>query len=400
MPQETGNLTNAVRTKYAAKYIEAAELQRVYDRLAFPVGKLGVENAAFLANSVTLNFLSDMQPGVSTISETTDVSPVTLRDATTTISPTSRYGALQWSEALELKAYTNYGEERFKLLGKNQMESVDLLAQAAALQGAVIQRVPTARSSLDAGTATHRCTDSAFTYADAKLQTLKCPPYLGNGRNQYFAIMHPYAYTDLRLGGNVVTVGQYQAKEIILNWELGQLGPFKLIVTPWAKSFWSAGANNGTAVGTTVATTAPKALDKTMTVAANTNMFNGQVLTVGTLETANTHYPMNERIVVTDASTTTIGLAGEGANGGLRFDHVIGETVSNADNVFPVVFGGPSSIAKLYDESVGEYGEIVGPKRQGLLDQFGSIGWKWYGNYGRIVESWLLRGEFSSSIDA
>lgn len=400
MPQTTLNLTNAIRTKYAAKYIEAAEMQRVYDRLAMPVGKLGVEGASFLGNSVTLNFLSDMQPGVDEISQVLDVTPQNLRDATTTVSPVSRFGALQWAEALDLKAYTNYGEERFKVLGKNQMESVDLLAQAAALQGAFVDAF-VARASLDAGTATHRLTDTRMTMVDAKLQSMKCPAYLGNGRNQFFAIMHPYSFADLRTGGNVVSVGQYQAKEIILNWELGQIGPFKLIVTPFAKTFWSAGVVNASSVATTLATTTPKALDKTITVAASTNMVVGMPVSIGSVETANTFYPMNERVIITDITATPIiSIAGEGANGGLRFDHVLGETVKNADSVFPVSFGGPASLVKMYDETIGEYGEIVGPKKQGLIDQFASIGWKWYGQYGRVVESWLVRGEYSSSLEA
>ena len=108
--QTTANLSNAIRTKYGNVYIEAAMFNRVYDMFAAPVGREGVEDDAFLGNSVQVNFLSDMPPGTSTISEISDVVPSTLRDATATISPTSRWGALSWAEALDLKAYTNYGE--------------------------------------------------------------------------------------------------------------------------------------------------------------------------------------------------------------------------------------------------------------------------------------------------
>lgn len=389
-------LTNAVRTAYAAKYVEAAELSRVYDRLAQPVGKFGVEQAAKLNSTVLLNFLSDMQPGTTTISETTDVVPSTLSDATTTMTPVSRWGALQWSEALDLKAYTNYGEERMKILGKNQMESVDLLAQAAALQGGNMWSL-VARASLDAGTTTHNLTDQVMSLGDARLLQAKVPAYVGNGRNQWFAIMHPYAFYDLRTGGKVVNVAYYQKAEIILNWELGQIGNFKLIVTPDAKAFFSAGVANASAVATTL-NGATTALATSMIVGASTSIDVGDRLMVGTIETGNTFYPLNEEVICTSQTGTTIGVAGQGANGGFRFAHADASTVSNADDVFPVILGGPTSLAKLYAEEVGEFGEIVGPKKDGLLDQFASIGWKWYGQYSRIAEPWLLRLEVSSSL--
>lgn len=399
--QDTSNLSSSIRTKYANKYIEAADYSRVYDRYAAPIGKEGVEQASFLANAVQVNFLSDMAIGTSTVSEAIDVVPQSLREATATISPTSRWGALQWSELIDLKAYTNYGEQRMKLLGKNQAETVDLLAQAQALQGGFLQRAA-ARNSLDAGTTGHRLTDTVFSIIDAKLQSAKCPAYVDGSRSMYFATMHPYAFHDIRLGGNVVSVAQYQDKGIILNFELGQVGPFKLIVTPWAKVFWGAGAANASAIETTLAAsaTANLALAKTIEVADATNIDQGDSLLVGTHETGNTHYETNERVVVQSVSGTTITIIGEGANGGLRFDHAVGEAVSNDDSVFPVVFGGPASLAKLYDSGVGEYGTIVGPKLDGIVDQFATVGWKWYGNYGRWVESWLIRGEFASSLEA
>ena len=86
--QTTSNLSNAIRTKYGNVYIQAAMFNRVYDQFAMPIGREGVEQAAFLANSVQVNFLGDMEPGTSAISEISDVVPSTLRDAVATISPT------------------------------------------------------------------------------------------------------------------------------------------------------------------------------------------------------------------------------------------------------------------------------------------------------------------------
>lgn len=137
-------------------------------------------------------------------------------------------------------------------------------------------------------------------------------------------------------------------------------------------------------------------------VASSTNVAAGQRLLIGTKETANTHFPTNEQVWVSDSysSGTTVPIIGEGANGGLRFDHASGETVSNSDNVYPVLFGGPTSMAKAFDAETGEYGMVVGPEVTGRLQQFKTLGFKVYIGYGRWVESWLLRGEFSSSVDA
>ncbi len=398
--QTTSNLSNAIRTKYGNIYIQAAMFNRVYDMFATPIGREGVENDAFLGNSVQVNFLGDMAPGTSTISEVSDVVPSVLRDATATISPTSRWGALMWAEALELKAYTNYGEERFRILGKNQAESVDLLAQVQALTGTNIFRAA-ARGSLDAGTAGNRLTDTIFSEIDAEMQALRCPMYVdvGNGRGMWNAVMPPSAYHDVRLGGNVVSVGTYQDKRVIINFELGEIGPYRLMSNPWAKVFYGAGAANTTNIDTTISASAD-ALDKTVTVASASNLAVGMRILIGTTETGDTHYETNELVKIGKIASTTISVIGSGANGGLRFDHASGVEFTNADPVYPVVFGGPASMAKLYDLSIGEFGQIVGPKIDGTLDQFKSIGYKFYGNYGRWVESWLMRGEFASILDA
>jgi len=55
---------------------------------------------------------------------------------------------------------------------------------------------------------------------------------------------------------------------------------------------------------------------------------------------------------------------------------------------------------KAYDPMVGEFGEVVGPKKEGLLDQFVTLGWKWYGAYARPIENRIIRGEYSLSRDA
>ena len=393
-------LSNAVRTRYLADYIDAAMMARLYDQLAAPVG----EDMSRLAqgSSVTLNFISDMDPGTTTISETVDITPQTLGDGTTTLTPVSRAEALQSSELLLLESYTPYGAERFRAVGKNMMESVDILARDVATQGSLrYSDAKVARASLDAGCTSHRADDGLFTQVSTMLTTLKCPMFDMDGQQGWMAIMHPAAYHDIREDGNVVSIAQYQQASIILNHELGAVGPFRLVVSPWAKVFGAAGADNDDVIATSFVSTL-SALDKSLKGSTTTHFDSSmnQWWTIGTEETASTHYPKNERIWTVSYTTSVVTFVGEGANGGLRFDHPITDVARNADSVYPIVFGGPQSLAKVYQPSIGEFGQVVGPKVDGLVDQFVSLGWKFYGGYGRISENRIVRAEVTSSTDA
>jgi N4-gp56 family major capsid protein len=395
--QITSNLTNARFTKYMPDYIRAAMFSRVYDVLA----KVPEDNAnLYRSSSIVLNYLSDLEPNTAEIPENTDVTPVSFRDATDTISPTSRYNAIEASEKLMNQAGTNYPQERFEALGKNAMESIDLVAQAAAVKGA-LRYAGAARTSLDAGTAAHLLAAGTFDKATADLQTFKVPGWEdpASGQEKWFAIMHPYAFADLRTSSPITTISQYQKASILLKYELGELGPFKIVVTPWAKTFWGGGAANASAIETTL-NGAVNALAESIVVAANTNIDVGDRVMIGTHETGSTHYSTNEIVTVTSVNSTTIGVAGEGANGGLRFDHVHGASVSNDDNVGTVVFGGPESLVKIYDPLVGEFGDVVGPKKEGVLDHLYTLAWKWYGVYDRPIENRILRYEVAFGRDA
>lgn len=397
--QNTSNLSNAVRAKYDGEYLEALMARRVYDMYAVSIGEFlrKLESGPFLASSYIYNFLSDMTPATSTISETVDIIPQVLRDATGSIAPTSRGDALQWSEALDLKEYTGYGSARFKAVGKNEMESIDLLAQSAALTGGLVKRAA-ARASLDAGTAAQRFTDAAIAQMGARVKQLKCPPF-DNG--SLMATCHTDAFYDLIQGGNVVTIAQQVRPEILQQQKLGQWGDFMINATPWAKVFGAAGADNASSVATTLSGN-ENALDKSIVVASASNIVAGMQLTIGTEETGDTHYSTNEIVFVDDSYTsgTTIPIIGEGANGGLRFDHSSGAAVRNADNVYPVVYGGRASLVHVYAQEIGEYGSAPILKESGVVNQFSTLGWKYYGNYGLVADNYIARSEHSTSLQA
>lgn len=396
----TNPSTNAYRTKYSMDYLEAIRgKRRVYDKYTVGIGdpRLNIEKTGtWLASTFLFNFASDMTPATAAISETTDIIPQVLRDATATITTTSRGDALQWAEAVDIRAYTPYGKARFSALGENMMESLDLLSQAAALTGGLVRR-PAARASLDAGTTGHRFTDTAISIMAARVKALKCPPFANGG---LVCTIHTDLFYDLIQGGNVVTIAQQVKPDILMNQALAKWGDFSIDPTAFAKVFGSAGADNASAVATTLSGN-ENALDKTIVVADASNIAAGMQLTIGTEETGDTHYPTNEIVIVDDSYTsgTTIPIIGEGANGGLRFDHASGAAVRNADHAYPAVFGGRSLI-KAFAPETKEFGLTVGPKMSGVLDQFRSLGWKWYGGVGLVADNYIARSEHSSSLQA
>jgi hypothetical protein len=402
--QTTSNLTNSIRTQYVADYLDRIYGQRLYDQIAAPLGGISPEQAIQGA-TVQVDFLSSMSLVSAVISQTADMTPSILYDATASTSVTSRGAALQWAENLDIQVYTDYAARRVAKIADNAVESIEVLACAAATKGTFIERAA-ARASLDAGTAAHRASDSVFRKMHGRMLSLKVPGFINDAgeANVWAAIMHPYLFHDISESGNVDAIGTYQDKGIHLNFELGQVGPFRLVVSPNAKTFFGAGAANADPFTTSVASnTSPLT---TSFIVTDTNTASGilpDFYLIGTIETANTHYPMNEHFMWTAVNTSASivdSFIGQGENGGMRFGHLSTDTITNADSVYTIVFGGPESLYKLYAPSVGEFGEIVGPKVSGLAEQFSSIAWKFYGGYGRLTENRVVRGEFSTSYEA
>jgi N4-gp56 family major capsid protein len=402
--QTTANLTSAIGTRYALAYQRAAEVARLYDQLAAPISapQFELEQRRGLGTTYTFNFISDMSIVNQTVSEDDDIATQILRDATATITPTSRADGLRWSQLLDLSVFTDYVNARAEVLGRNMMETVDNQARNAALQGSLVVRAA-ARASLDAGTATHNWTEAGIWAAMSTAESLKCPPFMDfRGRNMYVAIAHPDAYYDLFHGGNVVSAAIYQDKGILMNGELGEIANCKLIISPSAKVFGAAGADHASAMNTGSGYTlsaAANALATSIGVTTATNIGSGRFLTIGTEETGNTHYDDNERVKHVSGTTTSV-IVGQGANGGLRFDHALGATVYNNDSVYPVAYGSPKSLVKVFAAEVGEFGELVGPNKTGTVEQWTTLAWKWFGAYGRMAENYIIRGEYSSSLDA
>jgi len=395
----TTELNDSLRAQYVEDYLGAAAPIWLYSQLASGAVFSRSQSELFRGTSVVLPYLNDLEPVTGTISQVYDVTPVQLSDGTVSVTPTSRINAITDSELLLMQTYTPYASARFKKLGENMVESVDLHAQNIALQGGNVYR-PAARASLNSGA--NEISITAFDDVMGDFMSSHAPGWETPNGKQHVVIMPPYMWSDLRTSTVILAIGEYQNQSILLNNELGSVGNFRIVVSPWAKTFYGAGADNGTAIATTVATTAIAPGDTSFTVASGTSIAVGMLFNVGTEETGDTHYATNEQVKVKSISGTTVGAIGQGPNGGFRFAHAIGVAVNNNDSVGTAVFGGNESLALIHATEMGNgrYGTIVGPKKQGYADQFVSLAWKWYGAVGRIAENRLVRGEFSLGRDS
>jgi len=406
---------SSIIARYGESYLKGAKRALLYDQIAVDYTKYlpGMTMEQIMRSStVYVPFRSGMNIGTSTLSETTDLTPQARYDATATVTTTSRGEALQWSQQLAIQAFSEFTASAFEDIGENTVETIESVIIDAALAGTWYDRYAASRSSLDAGTAAHNMSDSKFRQVDSMFQSMMVPGYVGEGGPEWMAIMHPAVSHDIQEGGKVVYVGEYQDKGIILNWELGKLGRFKIVASPYAKVFYGAGANFDTDVDTQVDTAVVR-LDETMVTAddVSANVAKGMFWTVGTIETGNTFYPMNERFVPLSASTTTVTVSGTSPNGGFRYDHSTASDVIANDSVYTVLFCGPESLVRLYaiDPANGDPdarpapgvkgAAIVGPLKTGLAHQWDSLAWKWWGGYGRISEHRLYRYECTVSAE-
>lgn len=396
----TSSLDNSVRAQYHNRYIEGAKGRRLYDAYAAEMPMEAGEN--FLGTSYNVSFLHRIAPSETVISQTADVTPVAMSDSTASVTPTSFGGAVQFSELLKASTFTNFNDKvggYYGQIGEALMASLELLAKKVALTGSWVNRAA-ARASLDAGT-------NVMTYAlllkDAMmLKNAKAPWFVDGNGNNPMAIAHSFVAKDLLAGASepLLAVAQYQDKSYLVNGEIGMLAGVRLTFSPHAHVFFGAGAANGTDVDTTISA-AVAAGDTTVTLTSVGSLAAGQHLTIGTQESSSTFYPTTERVEVVSVNSSTATIVGAGPNGGFMYDHAILSDCHADDDVFPVLYGGPNSLAKVFASNIhGPFGQVIDPEVTGLLKQFISIGYKFYGNYGLIANNRLLRREVASSIDA
>jgi len=415
MPQTTSSPSiSSIISRYNESFLEGAKAPMLYSQSALDYTSFtpGMSMEELMrASTVYVPVQSGMSVGTTAISQTSDLTPQSIYDATINISKTSRGEALQFSQQLKIEAFDQFTANFYKIIGENCMESIEALAISVAFAGTFYDR-PAARGSLDAGTSAHNASDAVFRRAAGLFASMRVPGWESANGPEWACYMHPWVSHDIQEAGKVVYVGEYQNSNIILAWELGKIGRFKLVESPYAKVFFGAGATHDTEQATTVGTASnPLATTLVTTDDKSTNIAKGRLYNIGTEETSTTCYPMNEQFRALSASTTTITLNGQAANGGLKYAHAALEAVNNNDSAYTMLFAGPGSLVQIYatDPENGDPdaravpgvkgAAIVGPLKTGLAHQWDSLAWKYWGNFGLVAQKYLYRYECSVSYE-
>ena len=386
----TTTLSNSVQAKYLAAYILKAKENLYYDQMTYVVAAEDMIEGS----SLKVTFYFNLPPNPNAVSQQADITPKQVADALFSVTPDLYGDAVMIPEKLRRTAFTKVAAAVGEIIGQAAGESVDYLARTAATQGKLLMYAGSATTRATCDHTSDQIAYGDFVTAAAMLAGWHVDP-IANGN--YGAVLSHAVFKDLLEDGTIVLVGEYgQKPQIILNGELGMVGGVKLVVTQWAKKFYGSGTANSS-VSQTLSVD-KKAGATTISLAADTNVAVGQWITIGTVESAAVEYPTTEiaKIVAGSASPWTI--VGGGINGGLKYFHGAGESVVDNDTVHAVVFFGKNSIGKVYSPEDGAMGRALPPKTTGLLDQFETAAWKFFGGYGRVAENRLLRMECATSL--
>lgn len=385
-------LSNSVQAKYQAEYILAAKMMLYYDQLSYNVEKANL----IKGSSIKVPFYFDLPPNVTAVSQTSDITPRTISDKLFTVTPDLYGDAVQLSEKLRRTAFSNVEKVAATLVGRQAGKSVDYLARTAATQGTWVRYAGSATSRATCDATNDQLAYADFLTAASFLADMGAEP-ASNGK--YICVLGHPVLKDLLEDTVITAVGSYQKSEIILNGELGTVGGVKLVVTHWAKRFRGAGAANDS-INTTLSTAVVPG-DTTASFTSDTSISVGDWLTIGAIESSTTEYPQTELVQVVSGSSSPYTIAGGGANGGFKFAHAAADAtndpVKDNDTVHAVCFYGKNSIGKVFSPDTGSMGKVLPPKTTGLLDQFESLPWKWFGGYARVAENRMLRTECATS---
>jgi N4-gp56 family major capsid protein len=386
-----------VQALYDAAYIENMRKQLIYSQGPFVDPK--PMSAGNQGGSILVPSYHDLPAVPTAISRVADITPVTFRDSSVVVTPDGYGNAAQLGWYVDLTAFTDMGRVATERIARNAAETVDYLGRSAAVGGEVVAfgGDATLRSNVSRASSTDEIAPVNFFNA---MNFLAGEPKIPGPGNGTACIFRQAGYNDLILDAGVILLAQYGGRpEILLNGELGmEMGGTRLIVSDFAKVFHGAGAS-GAPSSQNLSAAANQGATSIGTSAAISSLAIGDVLVIGTIEsTANGENRTIEAVRVVGATgTTTVSIVGRGPNGGLLYDHSSGEAVTDDRQVFTATFLSADAILKAYHTDVGLDGRLIPSERTGLLKQFQSYGWFWFGGFAVKAQNRIYRVEHAAT---
>lgn len=400
----TSAWSSVVHAAYHADYINAWLAKSVWMKLVNWRGDLKLNRGSTQVFPVN----ERLALVTSTLSETSDVTPVT--QAPTEVSVTiEQYGnAVQKTYFLDATTYTDAHRMVADQVGENMAHSMDKIVRTKALANTYTYYPAgcTARTDLDS-------TNDVPIYGEVTQLTeyarsMEIPP-LDDGT--YVTIVPFAGAAELKKITEITAVSEYSDPQMIYSGmselkgnehfpgELFKINNLRVVAHNYGKVYLGAGSTIRTA---TTLNGAVSAGDTTITVTTDNSLAVGDYLTIGTVESGTTRQATTEQVRVTGVGNTpVINIQGAGTgsdNFGLKFAHDSGATVTCGTNVFAMPVFGKDSLVGYYDGDLGIEGQTYVREHQSVLpEQFWNYSWKWLGGVG-IVDKYVLRGEFATSM--
>ena len=353
-------------------------------------------NATNRGISVQFTIASDLSEATTALTETSDITPVSMSDSYVVVTPLEYGNAVQLTSKLGATAFMEVNPIAANIVGWNAGISTDGIARTAAGAGTnVAYTSGTTRAGL---AKTNTLAGSDVRKAVASLRKNNVPTFNG----LYKGLIHPDASYDFRgaTGGtNWSDPHVYSDPSGIYNGVIGNFQGVQFMETPRAPLFSDGGTNTYTistiAVATSVATITTSAVHGL--AVGDTLTISGATATSGTGSTSQVGF--NAQFVVATVPTTTtltVSVAGlSNVNAGTSLSLVV-----SAVDVYGTLVMGRQALAKAFSTG-GGYGEqaiIVDVPVIDTLRRFTGVGWKHFVGYGVFRQAALYRIESGSSI--
>ena len=353
-------------------------------------------NATNRGVSVQFTIASDLSEATTALTETSDVTPVSMSDSYVVVTPLEYGNAVQLTSKLGATAFMEVNPIAANIVGWNAGISTDGIARTAAGAGTTVAYTSgTTRAGL---AKTNTLTGSDVRKAVASLRKNNVPTFNG----LYKGLIHPDASYDFRgaTGGtNWSDPHVYSDPSGIYNGVIGNFQGVQFMETPRAPLFSDGGTNTYTistiAVATSVATLTTSAAHGL--AVGDTLTISGATATSGTGSTSQVGFNA-QFVVATVPSTTTLTVSVAGlsnVNAGTSLSLVV-----SAVDVYGTLVMGRQALAKAFSTG-GGYGEqaiIVDVPVIDTLRRFTGIGWKHFVGYSVFRQAALYRIESGSSI--
>ena len=353
-------------------------------------------NATNRGVSVQFTIASDLSEATTALTETSDITPVSMSDSYVVVTPLEYGNAVQLTSKLGATAFMEVNPIAANIVGWNAGISTDGIARTAAGAGTnVAYTSGTTRAGL---AKTNTITGSDVRKAVASLRKNNVPTFNG----LYKGLIHPDASYDFRgaTGGtNWSDPHVYSDPSGIYNGVIGNFQGVQFMETPRAPLFSDGGTNTYTistiAVATSVATITTSAAHGL--AVGDTLTISGATATSGTGSTSQVGFNAQFTVATVPSTTTlTVSVAGlSNVNAGTSLSLVV-----SAVDVYGTLVMGRQALAKAFSTG-GGYGEqaiIVDVPVIDTLRRFTGIGWKHFVGYSVFRQAALYRIESGSSI--